>query len=958
LEKLQDELSSRDRKLKDIVDENEKLRKELSEVRKQKTRKQEFKVDEISEFETRKKYIDLDLKDSGWIFGEDCLEEYEVAGMPFGSGLGYVDYVLLGNNGKPLGVVEAKRTSKDPNVGQQQAVLYADCLEKEFGQKPVIFYTNGFETYLWDDNLYPPRRVSGYYSKEELQLMVDRRSGRIPLKNARISDTITNRYYQTEAIKAVCESFTVGARKALLVMATGSGKTRVVISLVDVLSRHSWVKNALFLADRTALVRQAKNNFNNLMPDLSLCNLLDSKDSPESRMVFSTYPTMMNAIDETKSADGKKLFTIGHFDLIIIDESHRSIYKKYQAIFDYFDALLVGLTATPKDDIDKNTYHVFDLENNVPTYAYELDQAVKDKFLVPYHTVETTLKFIQEGIYYDELTEEEKEEYEALFDDDMPDHISSEKINSWLFNDDTIDKVINELMEKGIKIEGGDKLGKTIIFAKNHKHAEKIVERFDVLYPKHQGKFTRVIDNHINYALDLIDKFSVKEKMPQIAVSVDMLDTGIDIPEIVNLVFFKPVRSKAKFWQMIGRGTRLCEDLFGPGMHKQNFRIFDYCGNFEFFRVNKKGIEVKNVSSLTEKIFNVKVDLVKELQHLDSQSERLIEYREKLVSELSHEVKSLNRKSFIVKQHLKYVDKYRYEEAWNNLGTINVVDIKEHLAPIIVPVEEDELAKRFDYLMFTIELAHVLGNNYAKPREKVLRTAESLEGLGTIPQVRAKKDIIQKIREEQFWVQADIFEFEMVREALRDLIKFIEKERKSILYTNFTDEVIVTKYTEGIYSFNELQDYRKKVNTYIREHQDHITIHKLKNNKQLTKRDIMALEQILWKEIGTKMDYEKEYGDTPVSILVRTIVGLDQAAANEAFSEFLNDQNLDSKQIRFVKHIVDWVVKNGIMIDKRELQEEPFKSVGSITDLFPTDKALKIVSIVDSINKNATEILA
>jgi len=743
----------------------------------------------------------------------------------------------------------------------------------------------------------------------------------------------------------------------LLVMATGSGKTRTVISLVDVLTRHEWVKNALFLADRTALVRQAKNNFNNLLPNLSLCNLLDSKDSPESRMVFSTYPTMMNAIDETKAVNGGKLFTVGHFDLIIIDEAHRSVYKKYQAIFDYFDALLIGLTATPKDDIDKNTYHIFDLENNVPTYAYELDEAISDGYLVPYNTVETELKFLEEGIHYHELSDEDKEKYEETFADDLPDFISSDKLNTWLFNDDTIDKVLTLVMQKGIKVEGGDKLGKTIIFAKNHKHAEYIVERFDKLHPEYGGNFARVIDNQVNYAQDLIDKFSDKNKLPQIAVSVDMLDTGIDIPEIVNLVFFKKIRSKAKFWQMIGRGTRLCKDLFGPGIDKESFLIFDFCGNFEFFRVNPNGKEVKEAQSLTEKIFNIRVDLVKELQRIDYQEERFIEYRNKLITKLVTEVKLLNRENFAVKQQLKYVDKYCWAEAWRSLGTLDVSNIKEHIAPLIIPDTEDELAKRFDYLMLTIELAEVLGKSNSKAKDNVVKTAHALEKLGTIPQVLAQKDIIAKVQTDKFWAEADIFDYEMVREALRDLIKFIENTDAKVYYTNFTDEILNINEGPGVYTTGNLQNYRNKVNTYLREHQNFIAIHKLKNNKQLTRDELLALERILWKEIGTKDDYVREFGDTPLTVLVRQVVGLDQNAANEAFSVFLNNQNLDSKQIRFVKTIIDYIVKNGLIMDKRVLQKDPFKSLGSITDLFNIENAIKIVSIIDRIKKNAEEVL-
>ncbi len=420
LKDLYDKLSSKDKKLEEIIKENQELRKEITQKRKDNTENYDFNIDEISEFDTRKIYIDVELKLAGWDFNKDIGEEIELFGMPNSVGKGYADYVLYGDNGKPLAVIEAKKTSKDPKIGREQAKLYANCLEKQYNLRPVIFYTNGLETYIWDDyNGYSERRIYGFLKKDELQLMIDRRTQRKALRNINIKDEISNRYYQKEAITTCCEELERRKRKLLLVMATGTGKTRTAISLVDVLTRHNWVKNILFLADRTALVKQAKKNFSNLLPDLSLCNLLDSKDNPEeARMIFSTYPTMMNAIDDTKAKDGKKLFTCGHFDLIIVDESHRSIYKKYKAIFDYFDAYLIGLTATPKDEVDKNTYGIFDMENGVPTYAYEFDKAVEDGFLVEYETIEIKSKIMEDGIKYDELSEEDKEEYEEKFSND------------------------------------------------------------------------------------------------------------------------------------------------------------------------------------------------------------------------------------------------------------------------------------------------------------------------------------------------------------------------------------------------------------------------------------------------------------------------------------------------------------------------------------------------------------
>ena len=461
-EELENKLVEKDEKIEKILKENEELREKLTKQRTSKKTAYNFKVSDISEFETRKQFIDLDLKIAGWD-STNIREEVEVKGMPNTQETGHVDYVLYGENGKPLAVVEAKRTSKDAKIGQQQAKLYADCLEKEYAQRPIIYYTNGKEIYMWDDLSYPERKVSGYYTQDELQLLIKRRDSKENLEHIYIANNIANRPYQLEAVKKVCESFEQKHRRALIVMATGTGKTRTAISLVDVLTSKNWVQNVLFLADRTELVKQAEKNFKKLLPDMSCCNLLSSKDGDpeESRIIFSTYQTMINCIDKMKSKNGITLFTPGHFDLIIIDEAHRSIYKKYQAIFEYFDGLLVGLTATPRDDVDKNTYKFFQLENNVPTFVYEYDEAVRQKYLVDYHTISTTTKFIERGIKYSELKEEDREEYENLFEEgEVQEEISSSAINSWLFNRDTIKIILETVMQKGLKVEGGDKLRK------------------------------------------------------------------------------------------------------------------------------------------------------------------------------------------------------------------------------------------------------------------------------------------------------------------------------------------------------------------------------------------------------------------------------------------------------------------------------------------------------------------
>ncbi len=963
LQKLYNSLSDKDKKLESVLRENEELRKQMAEQRNHNNETREFHIDEISEAQTRQKYIDVGLKEAGWVIGKNCTVEEPVTGMPNVTGKGYADYVLWGKDNLPLAVVEAKKASVDTMVGSHQAKLYADCLQNQYGRRPLIFTTNGFEIFYTNDaEGYARREVSGFFTQDEMQLEIDRRKLRIPLEHIEIQDAITNRPYQKEAVTAVCDAIMKKHRKMLIVQATGSGKTRVSISIVDVLRKHNYVKNILFLADRTALVKQAKNNYTNLLPDLSCCNLLDSKDDPAScRMIFSTYPTMMNAIDETKGEDGERLFTPGHFDLIICDEVHRSIYRKYQEIFEYFDAMLLGMTATPKNEIDKNTYGVFDLERGVPTFAYELDKAVEEGYLVNYSTLEYKSKIMEDGIHYDELSEEEKQDFEETFEQDefVEKDISNSAINTWLFNIDTVDKVLQELMERGLKIEGGDKLGKTIIFAKNSNHAQLIVERFHVLFPEYGGDFIKQIDYSIKYNDALIDEFSTKEKLPQIAVSVDMLDTGIDIPEILNLVFFKKVRSYAKFWQMIGRGTRLCANLFGEGQDKERFLIFDFCNNFEYFRENKNGEETGIQESLCEKIYNTKAQICRELQEpIYATDEKYSSYRADLVAGMNQDVIELNDDSFRVKRHMRYVEMYRQRMQWNRLETLQISEIKEHISPLILPKKENELSRRFDYLMYSIDLGILQSKNVNKPMQIVINTAEELSKKYSIPQVQEHRPLIEKVLTQEFWETSTILELETVRRAFRELVQYLEPHIRPIYYKNYTDMISDPVEGEAIYAANDLKNYKKKVEFYLKEHLNNLSVYKLKHNVKLTEADMKELERILWQELGSKADYEKEYGDTPIGKLVRQIVGVDRETVNEAFNEFLSEEHLNINQIRFVRLIVDYIVANGNIEDNKVLMEEPFRSVGSITSLFKDDLATakRIMDVVTQIRKNSEEI--
>lgn len=935
-----------------LIAENQKLKEELTARRLEQQQTYVPKPLDITEYQTRKLYIDAMLEDAGWTEGKNWLNEVELAGMPNKSNVGFADYVLYGDDGKALAVIEAKRTCVDVAVGRQQAKLYADLLEKKYGRRPVIFLTNGFETRI-QDNQYPERKVAAIYSKRDLEKLFNLQTMRTSLKNIVVNKNIAGRWYQEAAVKAVCQSFDEkNRRKALLVMATGSGKTRTVMALCDVLLKHGWVKNILFLADRTSLVTQAKRSFTNLMPDLTLTNLCDGKQNANARCVFSTYQTMMGCIDDIKDNDGK-LFTCGHFDLVICDEAHRSIYNKYRDIFNYFDAPLVGLTATPKDDIDKNTYEVFELESGVPTYGYELAEAVKDGYLVDFLSVETELKFIEQGIAYDELSDEEKDEYEKTFiteTGEIPEKIVPSALNNWVFNEDTIRKVLNILMQDGLKIDYGENLGKTIIFAKNHDHAEKILEIFNKEYP-HLKDYAKVIDNKIKYAQSAIDEFSDPKKLPQIAISVDMLDTGIDIPEILNLVFFKKVMSKAKFWQMIGRGTRLCPGLL-DGEDKEKFYIFDFCGNFEFFRMNK-GKATANMLALQGAIFKLKAQIAFKLQDLAYQTKDLIAFRKTLVEDMVRKVRELNRDNFAVRQHLKYVELYSNPDNYVSLTYENTLTMGEELAPLIIPDKDEPKAVRFDALLYGIELAYLAGKPYSKARSDLTKKINAVASVANIPEIMAQADFLNKLIHTDYIANAGINEFECIRKNLRDLIKYIPKGGPKYT-TNFIDDIIGKEIKPAEIENDDLKNYKMKAEYYVRQNQDQIAIKKLRTNLPLTKADIGSLEKVLWSELGTKADYEAEYGQKPLGEFVRELVGLDMNAAKEAFADYLNDVNLDSRQIYFVNQIVEYIVHNGMMKDFSVLQEAPFTDQGSIVDVFTDMNTwFGIRKVIETINNNA-----
>lgn len=903
---------------------------------------------DYTEAETRRMFIDLLLREAGWdvLTRENApmackagIEIY-VEGMPNTKEEGYCDYVLYGKDCKPLAVIEAKRTSVDPEKGKHQAELYADCLERKYGRRPVIYYTNGFRTMIIDGLGYPPRRVMGFHTLDDLELMISRR-GRGQMRDLAIKDQITNRDYQKMAIRSVCDHLNQMHRHGLIVMATGTGKTRVAISLCEVLLRNKWVKNVLFLADRTALVRQANDAFTELLPDYTTCILTGATDEEKgARLMFSTYQTMINYIDAEE-----KEFSVGRFDLIILDEAHRSIFGKYTAIFDYFDSFLVGLTATPRDEVDKSTFELFHLDGE-PNFEYSMATAVKEGHLVDYVPLSRTTTRMREGIKYDSLTEVEKEELDKVWEFEQmkrlmeegvdmpktPRDIEKGELFKYIYNVGTVDIVIQSLMNEGLKIQSGNKIGKSIIFAYDHDHAQMIVNRFYELYPQFDPDFCQLIDYSVNYAQDLILKFKKRDKLPQIAVSVDMLDTGVDVPDILNLVFFKPVYSSIKYTQMVGRGTRLCPGIFDDGSDKREFYIFDWCENFEFFKENRKGKIATQTITLAERLFGLKLDIAVILQHQQYQQE---EFTKKLCQQLKEslyaQVCELNEQQIAVRNVWEVVDKWKKQERWTYVSELDVLEMKQKLAPLMM-VEDDNGGKlRFDALMLNIELSHLEPDIRAtRSKNKVTVIAQRLKAKATIPAVQERMDILMDVSDPRFWATVSFDRLETVREALREIVYILLEDRINGRFPIDVSDTYEEKEGEKPMMYT---DYRTRILDYLNEHRDHKVIQKIFRLQQLSIDDIKELERICWKELGTKEEYEAyvSKGDMlcgdRVAVFIRSIIGVDRRIAKERFSRFLSDNVLNSLQEEYINQIIGYVCENGDITPMTIISNDSFEGI-------------------------------
>jgi type I restriction enzyme R subunit len=924
----------------------------------------------ISEAETRRSYIDLMLREAGWeilsnkgeIRASMACIEVKVEDMPSSHRDGYADYVLFGSNGKPLAVIEAKKTVVKPFIGRQQAENYATCLERKYGVRPVIYYTNAVETYVIDGLGYPDRELYSFHSQEDLERIMQQRNRAQQITDFTVKDEIANRPYQKRAIKHICEHLNTLHRRGLLVMATGTGKTRTSIALVDVLQRAGWVKRTLFLADRTALVSQAQHNFSKLLPNVTTSVISDKTTEPDinARILFSTYQTMVKLVEAEAKA-----FSVGVFDLIIIDEAHRSVFGKYGQIFNYFDSFLIGLTATPREDVDKSTYDLLQLEE--PNDCYDYREAVDEHYLVDYIPFQRGSKIVNEGITYNELSKKERDQLEQIWEyegaTENPDYphgphdLKGTDIFKYVYNKDTVDKVLQDLMEHGLKVNNGERIGKSIIFAMNTKHAQMIVKRFKELYPHLGPDFCTQIDYSINYSQTLIDNLTQRDNLPQIAVSVNMLDTGIDVPDILNLVFFKRVRSRIKFIQMIGRGTRLSADIFGPGKDKEYFYIFDWGGNFRYFSIERKERDVQRMVSLSERIFAIRTEIACILQKDKYQSDESMRgFHNGLKDMLRGKVLRLSDARISVRDKWDIVTKFRKEQAWQYISKLDEQQIKNKLAPLMESENEDDKSLLFDLLVLIVQKS-LLNDNERKVKveNQIVTIARSLTEKASISAVREKLDELQEVQTDDFWGdKLSIESLEKIRLELRGLMQYLAGEATMTFEVNIMDQVSDEGIAPAIAS---TVSYRKKVLDYLTSHSDNPVLQKIKNAEQLSSADIDELERILWKELGTKEEYERYLKDENLTVglsvaaFIRTMSGLDREKVLEQFTDYISANTLTADQEEFINNVLNYVCQNGDM-EKAILGKLPIFS-GKLLDCF-SGKAPKVVEFVDYLHTSIT----
>jgi type I restriction enzyme R subunit len=887
-----------------------------------------------------------------------CIREYLVLHQPNTSGKGYIDYVLMGKDGHPVALIEAKKTSENAEKGKTQAELYANGLEQMTGRRPFIFYTNGHDIFFWDDLLYPPRRVWGFFDTDKLEYMLFQRANKQALSAIELNPSIAGRGYQLEAIRRVYEDFEASRRKALVVMATGTGKTRVATSIIDGLMRANWGKRILFLVDRVELQRQALDAFKEFLPtEKPVIITGGTKYERDARIYLATYNTMMNAYSA---------FNVGFFDLVIADESHRSIYKYYRELFQYFDAFQIGLTATPVGYVTRNTYQFFERDDQDPTFYFSLTEAINHQppYLVNYQVNNETTGFLQGGIKYDELTEEQRAQLEEQDEDPQSFNYERENVDQQVMNKETNRKILRNLMETGLRNSDGTRPGKTIVFARNHNHALLLESLFNEMYPEYRGKICQVIDYINPRKYELIDGFKGKKKEfagLDIAISVDMLDTGVDVPQVVNLVFAKPVYSKVKFWQMIGRGTRLCSNLYGSGKDKTHFLIFDPWRNFEFFGENPEGfVQDSENKSVPERLFAVRLSLLKQLAAVLGQPQQSVppsghlDFEKTLLQYVQADVETLPMQSVNVREKWRELERVRKEAFWAKREDDFYGFLTEHVQPLMRcrNIEGEADAMAFDIKITRLQLALMQDKDdaFQSMQEKVIEDVERLRT--NLNQVKQELELIQAVQKASWWQTVTLEKLEELRLRLRGLMKYrsiIKNKAKSIDIEDYK----IAGTQSGSSAEESMEAYRERVVSVLQEMMtSNLTLQKIRRGLPVTETDIVSLQSIILERVpGLKPEDLTQLFPgkaEKLDMLIRSVVGMDELTVHMAFESFRQAHTtLKANQLQFLTLIEQEVIRSG-GLEIAQLYEQPFTSIHTLglDGVFPEAEADELIQII------------
>jgi type I restriction enzyme R subunit len=904
-----------------------------------------------TEAQTRVELIDKHLARSGWNVKDptQVVEEFDIlTSLPEGvaeprtpyEGHQFSDYVLLGKDGKPLAVVEAKKSSKDAALGREQAKQYCHNIQRRLGgELPFCFYTNGHDIYFWDLDNYPPRKVVGFPTLDDLERFQYIRRNRKPLTQELINTVIAGRDYQIRAIRAVLEGIEQKKRDFLLVMATGTGKTRTCIAMVDALMRASHAEKVLFLVDRIALREQALAAFKEYLPhEPRWPNVGEKLIAMDRRIYISTYPTMLNII-----RDESQQLSPHFFDFIVVDESHRSIYNTYREVLDYFKTIILGLTATPTDIIDHNTFQLFHCEDGVPTFAYTFDEAVNNvpPYLCDFKVMKIQTRFQMEGISKRTISLEDQKK--MLLEGKEVEEINFEgsQLEKQVINKGTNALIVKEFMEECIKDPNGVLPGKTIFFCSSKAHARRIEDIFDKLFPQYKGELAKVLvseDPRVYGKGGLLDQFTNSD-MPRVAISVDMLDTGIDIREIVNLVFAKPVYSYTKFWQMIGRGTRLLETSKPKPWctEKEVFLILDCWDNFEYFKLQPKGKELKPQLPLPVRLVGLRLDKIEKAIDI-GQSQVAVREIAKLRQQIIH----LPQSSVIIKEAAAALARLEEENFWITLNHQRLEFLRTEIKPLFRTVSEaDFKAMRFERDLLEYSLAWLSQEN-AKAETLKDGIVEQISELPlSVGFVKAQEELIRAAQTNRYWSQTDANALEdaldEMNALLGPLMKFREQQTvSSQVFLDFKDEIHRKEWVEfgPQHESVNISRYRDMVESMIAELTAHNPIlQKIKEGEDVSPDEAGQLADMLHAEHPhiTEDLLRQVYRNRKASFIqfIRHILGIEilksfPETVSEAFDQFIGQHsNLSSRQLQFLNLLKGFIIERE-KVEKKDLINSPF----------------------------------